>query len=87
MEHDTRKPGGQTMALNTGLGFQNENSILIAEGDSFTIQVIRDPKTNKHWYNMYYPLGASLLSHKAMRVTLLWQSIDHWRILHKRVIN
>ena len=66
MEHDTRKPGSQTMALNTGR-VPKQNSKLIAEGDSFAVQVIRGHKTNKNCYHMHYSLGASLLFHKAMR--------------------
>ena len=43
MEHDTRKPGGQTMALNTGR-FPKRKLNIDCEGGgggSFTVQVIR----------------------------------------------
>ena len=43
MEHDTRKPSGQTMALNTGRVPKQKLSIDCGGGvgDSFTVQVIR----------------------------------------------
>ena len=66
MEHDTRRPDGQTSALNTGRVPKRKLNIDCG-GGSFTVQVIRDHKTNTHWYHTHYSVGACLLSHKAMR--------------------